>query len=600
MAEIERIVGAAAVPESIRRNERTQADADKFKDEMQKRLSQVHESDAEEQKKRKQQAEEEEEEEIVQAEESTPASQVKPFDLQKQVNPLDLDQGRKISPIASSRSAQTVAPAPQPYTVEPASTEEGGEEMMWGGGSAQIFTTPSQSSTPSTPSVTGTPAAQLPTSPQIPLSKTEGISQPAVGEDVPPPKSQEPIKSENNQQQEGEGNKPQAPVSISKKEPEVDGQTAPFPKKTPPVETGKEEKKEGMEAGFPPKKAPSIEIGKEEKKEGMEAGFPSKKAPSIEIGKEEKKEGMEAGFPPKKAPSIEIGKEEKKEGMESGFPLKKAPSIEIGKEEKKIPSGIPSLKQEGQVPLPDEKQAPPLAPVSEKGIPAEELPPAEVSTQEQVGALLEGADLSQVGKGGEKKDVKKMDEGEKEAIETATSATFSPKEGGFESGSEKRKEGKGKEVQQGMAFGAPPPFLMGDAAPAAGLSPPPPYTSLPNQILEIFERMAGVMMVMTDSTMTETTITLNAPQFASSVFYGSQIIIREYASAPKAFNIEFNSNPQGVALFQGNVDGLMAAFQYGQYRFRVNRLDTGHLSEKPLFHRKEKVSKDKDPSDTGP
>ena len=102
------------------------------------------------------------------------------------------------------------------------------------------------------------------------------------------------------------------------------------------------------------------------------------------------------------------------------------------------------------------------------------------------------------------------------------------------------------------------------------------------------------MTVMNLSGMTETVVTLNAPQFASSVFFGSQIIIQEFSSAPKQFNIQLNGTPQATALFQGNATDLMAAFQQGNFGFRVHRLETGTIEEKPLFKRKENASGDKE------
>ena len=113
-----------------------------------------------------------------------------------------------------------------------------------------------------------------------------------------------------------------------------------------------------------------------------------------------------------------------------------------------------------------------------------------------------------------------------------------------------------------------------------------------SQVFDLFERMVGVLMIMTDSRMTETVITLNTPHFASSVFYGAQITIQEYTSAPKIFNIQLSGNPESVALFEENADDLMAAFQHGNYNFRVNRLETSYQSDRPVFHRKEQSSGD--------
>ena len=164
-------------------------------------------------------------------------------------------------------------------------------------------------------------------------------------------------------------------------------------------------------------------------------------------------------------------------------------------------------------------------------------------------------------------------------------------------------EEKKVEEKEGVTAGAELGGILaagaaGEALPAAVALPTaetlPPYATLTPQTMEMFDRMVGVMTVMTLSGVSETTITLNAPQFASSVFFGTQIIIQEYSTAPKAFNIQLIGTPQAVALMQSTEDDLMAAFQAGNYNFRVNRLETGYLSERPLFKRKEKTSGEKD------
>lgn len=121
-------------------------------------------------------------------------------------------------------------------------------------------------------------------------------------------------------------------------------------------------------------------------------------------------------------------------------------------------------------------------------------------------------------------------------------------------------------------------------------SPSPAYARLPPQVMDLFDRMVGAMTVMDVSGIQETTITLNAPQFASSVFFGSQLIIQEFSTAPKVFNIQFNGSTEAIRLFQGRANDLMAAFQQGNFNFRINRLQTGYLEEKPLFKRKKKTS----------
>ena len=107
-------------------------------------------------------------------------------------------------------------------------------------------------------------------------------------------------------------------------------------------------------------------------------------------------------------------------------------------------------------------------------------------------------------------------------------------------------------------------------------TPPPstvPFANLPPQLAQLFERMVGVMTVMQHSGIKETTITLDNPQFAKSVFFGSQIVITEYSSAPLEYNIELCGNQQAVDLMGANANELVAAFEVGKYNFKMHRLD---------------------------
>lgn len=105
---------------------------------------------------------------------------------------------------------------------------------------------------------------------------------------------------------------------------------------------------------------------------------------------------------------------------------------------------------------------------------------------------------------------------------------------------------------------------------------PPAYTLLPAPILALFEQMVSRIVVMQSRGDTETTIHLSTPEFLSTPFADARIIIREYSSAPLAYNIELIGNPEATALFQQNLPSLQAAFQDKRYRFRVNRLEASH------------------------
>lgn len=119
------------------------------------------------------------------------------------------------------------------------------------------------------------------------------------------------------------------------------------------------------------------------------------------------------------------------------------------------------------------------------------------------------------------------------------------------------------------------PLFLSPATPTA-----PAYSLLDAQTLALFEKMVSVITILKDSGITETTINLNTPEFANSQFYGAQIIIREYSTAPLTYNIELLGNPLAADLFQKNLTKLRSAFDDPKLRFRVNRLDSS-ISKEP-------------------
>ncbi len=145
-----------------------------------------------------------------------------------------------------------------------------------------------------------------------------------------------------------------------------------------------------------------------------------------------------------------------------------------------------------------------------------------------------------------------------------------------------------------FAMAAPPPSEMAPPAPltaAAPAAPLPPYVQFSQEMLMMFERMIGVMTVMNASGIKETTMLLTSPQFESSPFYETEIVIREFSTAPTAYNVSINASPQALAILQPHLQRLVDSFQYeflhGKNRFSVQRIDTGVLREKsPRVQRK--------------
>jgi hypothetical protein len=101
----------------------------------------------------------------------------------------------------------------------------------------------------------------------------------------------------------------------------------------------------------------------------------------------------------------------------------------------------------------------------------------------------------------------------------------------------------------------------------------------------IFEKMASSMIVMSSSGEVETTLFLDNP---NSIFYGTTITIREFSTAPKAFNVEITSFTPAIQAIESSKNDLLSAFQNGNFNFSIHRLETFIQSEeRPVFHRKE-------------
>ncbi len=156
-----------------------------------------------------------------------------------------------------------------------------------------------------------------------------------------------------------------------------------------------------------------------------------------------------------------------------------------------------------------------------------------------------------------------------------------------------KEESEEKKVEAALPVSEIPKEIMptGYEIPAPFSAAFAPFAKFP-QMWELFDRMVGVMTVMTDSGITETTVNLTSEQFQASPFYGTQIIIREFSTAPKNFNIEILVPPQAVGQIQSNYNELVAAFQAGQYNFKVNRLEWRQLPAKKE-EKKGKVTKTK-------
>ncbi len=167
-------------------------------------------------------------------------------------------------------------------------------------------------------------------------------------------------------------------------------------------------------------------------------------------------------------------------------------------------------------------------------------------------------------------------------------STFSKGDGAHSQGDGEKKPGQEMaEIEAALTLGAiqPPPagLIPGVQAPSSSFVATPIHPTF----MALLERMVGIITVMQTSGLTYTTITLNAREFTSSIFYGAQIIIKESDTAPKAFNIEFIGSPQALLLLQKGQQDLLATLNKPGSGFSVHRIDAKLTAEKPIFSRKE-------------
>ncbi len=106
-----------------------------------------------------------------------------------------------------------------------------------------------------------------------------------------------------------------------------------------------------------------------------------------------------------------------------------------------------------------------------------------------------------------------------------------------------------------------------DVDPIIGSQEPSPVWST---ILESASH--GISHVLAEE-ITETTLQLDGPLFAGTPLEGTKLIVREYSTAPLAFNIHFVCAPVGLAYLQPQLKTLSTLFQNRRYPFSIHSVD---------------------------
>jgi hypothetical protein len=114
-----------------------------------------------------------------------------------------------------------------------------------------------------------------------------------------------------------------------------------------------------------------------------------------------------------------------------------------------------------------------------------------------------------------------------------------------------------------------------------------------HELLPLFEHVVGTILAINKQGISKTHIILNNPKFEATRFFGMEIVLTKYSSAPDSFNILFTgSNEEAISIVNDNLEGLYKVFQAADLPFDIGRISAEY---KPLFKRKEAISE----KDTG-
>lgn len=100
-------------------------------------------------------------------------------------------------------------------------------------------------------------------------------------------------------------------------------------------------------------------------------------------------------------------------------------------------------------------------------------------------------------------------------------------------------------------------------------------TALPNDApwQAVLENASQGITHLLAEKMQETTLTLDGPLFAGTPLAGVKVIVREYSTAPLAFNIHFACGPAALAYLEPHLRTLTSFFQNRRYPFSVHSVD---------------------------
>ena len=117
-------------------------------------------------------------------------------------------------------------------------------------------------------------------------------------------------------------------------------------------------------------------------------------------------------------------------------------------------------------------------------------------------------------------------------------------------------------------------------------------SAISEESLLLFDKMCSEMLVMSSESCSKTTLTLQSKEFTHSPFYGAEITLEEFSTAPTIFNVSIKANESAIILIQSHLAGFMQLLEDRNFSFGINRIDTS-IANEPFTSKKIKKNQDK-------
>lgn len=111
----------------------------------------------------------------------------------------------------------------------------------------------------------------------------------------------------------------------------------------------------------------------------------------------------------------------------------------------------------------------------------------------------------------------------------------------------------------------------------------PSPCALSTEAASLFDHLCARMLVMTMDSEQETTLFLQGEAFANSPFSGARVVIQEFRTAPKIFNVTIHATDEAALLIQAHAAAFLELLQDRKFCFGINRMETAPLREEGGF-----------------